>query len=334
MAMNKFINDSDDLPRQLLEGFALAHPKQVRLAGDQLVVRARPKPESRVALVTLGGSGHEPALSGFVGTGMLDVSVPGHIFAAPGPPRVLEALRMVSRDAGILFVVLNHEGDVRSASIVMEMAKKADIRVAQILTHEDISAGTREDPKDRRGLVGCLLVIKVAGAAAEEGRSLDECLAIAERMERNMATLAVAVASATHPCTGGVISDVPDGTMVIGMGQHGEGGRFGPQALKSADETADIMLPMLLEDIGIGKGEDVLVMINGVGSTTLMELYLVMRRVRQILDERGVRLARGIVGEFLTVQEMGGFQMCAARMDQELLALWDAPCDTPGLVVA
>lgn len=332
--MNKFINNPENLPDELLEGFVMAHESQVRLSGNNLVVRARPKPADKVALVTLGGSGHEPALSGFVGTGMLDVSVPGHIFAAPGPPRVLEALKSMSRDAGILFVVLNHEGDVRSASIVMEMAAKQGIRVQQVLTHEDISTGTREDPGDRRGLVGCLLVIKVAGAAAEAGKPLEECLAIAEKMERNMATLAVAVSVATHPSTGQPISQVPDGEMVIGMGQHGEGGRFGPQKLKTADETADAMLSLLLEDLKIQKDEEILVMLNGVGSTTLMELYLILRRVRKTLDERGVRLARSLVGEFLTVQEMGGFQMCVARMDEELLGLWDAPCNSPGLVVA
>jgi dihydroxyacetone kinase-like protein len=332
--MNKFINNPENLPDELLEGFAIAHESQVRLAGHNLVVRAQPKSADKVAIVTLGGSGHEPALSGFVGTGMLDVSVPGHIFAAPGPPRVLEALKLMSRDAGVLFVVLNHEGDVRSASIVMEMAEKQGIRVQQVLTHEDISAGTREDPGDRRGLVGCLLVIKVAGAAAEAGKSLEECLAIAEKMERNMATLAVAVSVATHPSTGQPISQVPDGEMVIGMGQHGEGGRFGPQKLKTADETADAMLSLLLEDLKIRKDEEVLVMLNGVGSTTLMELYLILRRVRRTLDEHGVRLARSLVGEFLTVQEMGGFQMCVARMDEELLKLWDAPCNAPGLVMA
>jgi dihydroxyacetone kinase-like protein len=332
MAMKKFINDPANLVTELLEGFVLANAGKVKLEGANLVVRTKPKSKGKVALVTLGGSGHEPALSGYVGEGMLDISVPGEIFAAPGPPRVIDALRMANRDAGVLFVVLNHEGDVMTAEIAMEMAEKEGLNVKQILTHEDISAGTREDPKDRRGLAGCLAVIKVAGAAAEQGRSLDECLAVAERMERNMATLAVAVSAATHPATGEAISDMPDDEMVIGMGQHGESGG-GAQKLLTADETADIMVPMLVKDLGIEKGEEVLVMLNGVGSTTLMELYVVLRRVRQILDERGIAVVRSLVGEFLTVQEMGGFQMFAARMDQELVDLWDAPCDCAALTV-
>jgi len=330
--MKKFINDPASLVAELLEGFALAHPDKVRLVGPSLVVRARKKPKERVALVTLGGSGHEPALSGFVGEGLLDFSVPGEIFAAPGPPRVLEALRMAARDAGILLVVLNHAGDVMTADIALELAKKEGIQVLQILTHEDISSGSRQDPTDRRGLVGALPVIKAAGAAAEEGRSLQECHAVAERMERNMATLAVAVSSATHPATGQPISQLAADEMVVGMGQHGESG-MGSRKMASADGTADIMLPLLLEDLQVRKGEEVLVMLNGVGSTTLMELYIVLRRVRQILDSRGIRLARTLVGEFLTVQEMGGFQMCLARMDPELLRLWDAPCSSPALQV-
>ena len=317
---------------ELLEGFVLANAGKVALTGNRLVVRTTPKSQDKVALVTLGGSGHEPALSGFVGEGMLDISVPGEIFAAPGPPRVIEAIRAASRDAGILFVVLNHAGDVMSANIVMEMARKEGLNVKQVLTHEDISSGSRDNPDDRRGLVGCLPVIKVAGAAAEQGKSLDECLAIAEKMERNMATLAVAVSGATHPSTGDAIAEIPDGMMVVGMGQHGEAGG-GTQELKSADETADIMLPVLLDDLKLQAGEEVLVLLNGVGATTLMELYLVLRRVRQILEKRGVKLARCLVGEYLTVQEMGGFQMCVARMDAELLALWDAPCNSPALVV-
>lgn len=332
MAMRKLINQPDALVQELLDGFATAHEKKVRLEDNNLVVRAEPKATNKVALVTLGGSGHEPALSGFVGEGMLDMSVPGEIFAAPGPPRVLEALRKANRDAGVLLVVLNHAGDVLSSNLALDMAKTEGLNVQSILTHEDISGGPRNEPEERRGLVGCLPVIKVAGAAAEMGQSLDACRAIAERMERNMATLAVAVSGATHPSTGDVIAEIPEGVMVVGMGQHGEAGG-GTQPLKSADETAEIMLAALIDDLQIQPGEEVLVLLNGVGSTTLMELYLVLRRVKQVLTGKKIVLARSLVGEYLTVQEMGGFQMCLARMDQELLALWDAPCNSPALTV-
>ncbi|HOC71244.1 MAG TPA: dihydroxyacetone kinase subunit DhaK [Candidatus Hydrogenedentes bacterium] len=328
MAMKKLINDPANLVQELLEGFALANAGKVALAGNNLVVRRTPKPLDKVAVVTLGGSGHEPALSGYVGEGMLDISVPGEIFAAPGPPRVVEALRAANREAGILFIVLNHAGDVMSAKLAMDMAKREGITVRQVLTHEDISGGPRENPEERRGLAGCLPVIKIVGAAAEQGRPLEECAALAERMEANMATLAVALSGATHPSTGDVIAEIPDGMMVVGMGQHGEAGG-GTQPLKTADATAEIMLETLLADIQAQPGDELFVMLNGTGATTLMELYLVLRRVGQVLEARGMTLARSLVGEFLTVQEMGGFQMCVGRLDGELKALWDAPCDSP-----
>lgn len=332
MAMKKFLNDPDNLVSDLIEGFALAHPKHVEMKGTNLVCRANPKAEDKVAVVTLGGAGHEPALSGFVGEGMLDISVPGEIFAAPGPPRVLEAIKSVSRDAGVLFVVLNHAGDVLSANMVMQMIEKEGLNVTKVLTHEDISAGPRDQPDERRGLAGCLPVIKVAGAAAEAGKSLAECAEIATRMEANMATLAVAVSGATHPSTGEVIATVEDTDMVVGMGQHGEAGG-GTQELATADKTAEIMLDALLADLDIKEGEELLVMLNGVGATTLMELYVMLGSVKKVLDAKGITLARSLVGEYLTVQEMGGFQMCVTRMDAELLELWDAPCDTPALTV-
>jgi phosphoenolpyruvate---glycerone phosphotransferase subunit DhaK len=332
MVMKKFLNSPDNLVNELLEGFVLANADTVALAENKLVVRADAKPKEKVALVTLGGCGHEPALSGYVGPGMLDISVPGEIFAAPGPPRVIEALRLANREAGVLLVVLNHEGDVLSSNMALDMAMKEGIQVKKVLTHEDISAGTREDPTDRRGLVGCLPVIKVAGAAAERGCSLDECLAVAEKMECNMATLAVALSAATHPATGDPIASFADDEMVIGMGQHGEAGG-GSDKLLSADKTADAMVPMLLDDLKIGAGEEVLVLLNGVGSTTLMELYVVLRRVSQVLGGKKIKLARSLVGNYLTVQEMGGFQMLLARMDDELLSLWDAPCRSPALTV-
>jgi dihydroxyacetone kinase-like protein len=332
MAMKKFINRPEDIVHELLEGYVAAYPEKVRLAGDYLVVRAVPKALGKVAIVTLGGSGHEPGLSGFVGAGMLDVSVPGEIFAAPGAPRCLQALKLADRGAGVLFIVLNHAGDVLAANLTMEMALRQGLNVREVLTHEDISSGPRDKPEERRGLVGFLPVYKVAGAAAEEGQSLAEVCAIAERLERNMRTLAVAVKTATHPSTGQAIFTLGDDEMEIGMGQHGEAGT-GRMKLKTADETAEIMLPALIEDLEVKEGEDLLVILNGAGATTLMELFIVFRRVTQILKARKIRLARSLVGEFITTQEQAGFQMFIARMDPELLRLWDATCDTPYLVV-
>lgn len=330
MRMKKFINQPENIVPELLQGFALSHPDKIRLVGSNLVARAVPKAKGRVGVVTLGGSGHEPGLSGFVGEGMLDVSVAGEIFAAPGAPRCLEAIRLAEYGAGILFIVLNHAGDVLSANLTMEMAKRDGLNVKMTLTHEDIAGGP--NPEDRRGLVGFLPVYKVAGAAAEQGRPLGACLEIAERMGRNMRTLAVAVQTATHPSTGHPIFELGDDEMEIGMGQHGEAGT-GRMTLKSADETAEIMLEMLLKDLNVKAGEELLVILNGAGATTLMELFILFRRVHQILTAKGIKLARSKVGEFITTQEQAGFQLMIARMDAELIRLWDAPSNAPYFVV-
>ncbi|MBE3123882.1 MAG: dihydroxyacetone kinase subunit DhaK, partial [Planctomycetes bacterium] len=295
MVMKKFINKPEDLVKELLEGFALAYPAKIRLAGSNLVVRAKPKAAGKVGVVTLGGSGHEPALSGFVGDGGLDISVPGEIFAAPGPPRCVEAIKMADRGAGVLFIVLNHAGDVLSANITMQMVQKQGLNVKQVLTHEDIAGGPRSKPDDRRGLVGCTLVMKVAGAAAEAGLPLDKVAAVAERMSQNMATLAVAMTPATHPSTGQAIFELPDDEMEIGMGQHGEAGT-GRMKIKSADETAEAMANQLADDLQLKKGEDVLLLLNGAGASTLMELLIVCRRVHQVLTAKGIRVARTAVG--------------------------------------
>jgi len=332
MPMKKFINDPVNLTSELLEGYCMAYGDKVSLESEKLVVRARPKASERVALVTLGGAGHEPALSGFVGEGMLDISVVGDIFAAPGPPKVVEALRKANREAGVLFVVLNHAGDVMSANMAMEIARKEKLNVKMMLTHEDIAPGASSPAEDRRGLVGCIPLYKVAGAAAEAGKNLEEVYALAERFNENMATLAVALKTATHPSTGESIFELGDDEMEVGMGQHGEAGT-GRSKMMTADETAEIMITRLMKAVGAGKGDRLLVMLNGSGATTLMELYIVYRHVKKVLAEKGIEIARSLVGEFLTVQEMAGFQMFAAKMDDDLLKYWDAPCDTPYLTM-
>jgi len=332
MTMKKFINDPADLTPELLEGFALAHQDKVAIESGKLVVRRVPKPKEKVAIVTLGGAGHEPALSGFVGQGMLDISVVGDIFAAQGPPKVFEALQKADRPAGVLLVVLNHAGDVMASNLAMEMARKKGLNVRTILTHEDIAPGANAPDADRRGLVGCVPLFKLAGAAAEAGMNFDQVCAIADRYNRNMATLAVAMRTATHPASGQAIFDLPDDEMEIGMGQHGEAGT-GPTKVLSADRTGRLMIDRLALAVKAARGDKLFVMMNGVGATTLMELYIVFRSVHQELADRGIAVARSLVGEYLTVQEMAGFQMHVGKLDDELLKLWDAPCDTPALTV-
>jgi dihydroxyacetone kinase-like protein len=329
--MKKFINAGDDLTAELMEGFILAHGNKVKLEGRS-VVRTTPKSDDKVAIVTLGGQGHEPALSAFVGEGMLDVSVVGDIFAAPGGPSVIEALKATKRDAGTVLVILNHPGDVLSGNMAFNMATQEGINVQKILTCEDISAGKDATLEERRGLVGCIPLYKIIGAAAEAGKSIDEIMAIGERFNENMRTLAVACKPATHPQTGGDIGEIADDEMEVGMGQHGEGGG-GIMKMESADKTAEIMLEKLLATTDLKSGDKVMAMINGSGATTLMEQYIVLRAVSKLLADKGIEMVRSMAGEYLTVQEMAGFQMFIAKMDDEMIELFDAPCDTPGWTV-
>lgn len=332
MVMKKFINDPANLTRELLSGYEIAYGAKIRVVSEKIVARAKPKAPDKVRLVTLGGAGHEPALSGFVGEGMLDYSVVGDIFAAPGAPKVVEALKLADSPAGTLLVILNHAGDVLNGNLALQMAERQKLKVRKTLTHEDIAPGADSPAENRRGLVGCIPLFKVAGAAAEAGQSLEQVHAIAERFNANMATLAVALRGASHPATGGMIFDLPDDQMEIGMGQHGEGGT-GAQNIMTAEDTARVMIERLVKAVKAKAGDELLVVLNGAGATTLMELYIVMNGVKRYLDRQGIRLARAVVDELLTVQEMAGFQMMVARMDRELLRLWDAPCDTPYMTV-
>ena len=335
MAMKKFINDPKDLTKELLEGLALSNPSRLTLTADGLVVSKSLGDMKRVHIVTIAGTGHEPAISGFVGKGMVDIGVPGDIFAAPGPNKCVEAIKMAcdaSKGAGVLFVVLNHSGDMMSGNMAMEMAEELKLNVRKLVTQEDISNAPRSDAGNRRGLVGALAMYKMASAASREGKSLDQVYDIAEKFSLNMATLAVAMRGATHPQTGDFISVFAEDEMEIGMGQHGEGGGQRTK-IKTADETATIMCEALCADLGVKSGERLMVIVNGSGSTTLMEQLIVFRKVHRLLEGKGVTVVASWVDEILTVQEAAGFQLCLARMDDQLLEYWNAPCDAPYLRV-
>ncbi|MEG1648457.1 MAG: dihydroxyacetone kinase subunit DhaK [Rikenellaceae bacterium] len=313
----KFINDSENITAELLEGYTLAFKDIVKLGGENIVVRTNAKSGDKVAVVAFGGSGHEPAVSGFVGEGMLDCSVVGDIFAAPGAQRLFAALQMFKREAGIVLLVLNHSGDVMSGNMAMQLASRMGIKVKSIITHDDISAGLDAADDDRRGLAGAIVMYKVLGAAAEAGKSLDEIIEIGERLNKNIATLAVATGSCSHPQNGMVITEMEKGKMQIGMGQHGEAGQGGTENIVSADDTATRMVSQLMAKLVAARGDKMLLYINGVGSSTLMEQFIVYRAAAKVLEDAGVEVVHGHAGELLTVQESGGFQMILARLDSD-----------------
>ncbi|MDR1808248.1 MAG: dihydroxyacetone kinase subunit DhaK, partial [Propionibacteriaceae bacterium] len=243
----------------------------------------------------------------------------------------VDAIKLADKGKGVLYVVLNHAGDMLTGNLTMrQLEKEPGVKCIKVVTQEDVSNAPRSNSDDRRGLVGCIPLYKIAGAACAQGKSLEEVAAIAQRFADNMATLAVAVRGATHPSTGMALADLGEDDMEIGMGQHGEGGG-GRQPLKSADETADIMVQGLLSDLEIQPGEKIMLILNGSGATTLMELFIIYRRCVAYLKEKDVEIVANFVGELLTVQEQAGFQMFMARMDDELLGYWQAPCNTPYL---
>jgi len=328
MAMKKFLNDPANITKELLEGMTACYSNKVKLVNDKIVVRATPKCECKVAIVSLGGTGHEPAISGFVGEGMLDASVAGDIFAAPGAPKLLEALRMFKREAGIILVTLNHAGDRMSASKALRDAQKEGIKVMEIVTQEDISAGIDIDPEEKRGLGGCIPLYKVIGAAAEQGKNIDEIYEIGQRFNKQMATLAVAMTGCTHPQNGGVIAVLPEDEMEIGMGQHGEAGG-GRSKILTADETAAKMIAPLMKATGVKAGDKTMLIVNGVGATTLMEMFLVYRKATAVLAENGIASVPGICDELLTVQEMAGFQMILCKLDADHVELMQAKANSP-----
>ena len=314
--MKKFINKPENLTNELLEGLALAYNDKIKLDDGKLVVRAFPKSQDKVAVISMGGSGHEPAISGFVGEGLLDASVVGDIFAAPNAMSVLAALRKFKRDAGILLVVLNHAGDVMSANMALKLAEREGIKVKKILVAEDISAGIDAPKSERRGLAGCIPLMKVAGAVAETGASLEEVFSVAEKFNGRMATLAVAMSGCTHPQTGLPITELPADEMEIGMGQHGEGGG-GRSKILSADDTAKIMFESLSKAVDLKSGDSAFLMLNGSGATTPMELAIVYRAAVKLAENIGAKIEFGIVDEILTIPEIAGFQMVLCVLDDD-----------------
>ncbi len=329
MPMKKFMNDPANLTAEMLEGLALAYSDKVKIVNERIVVRTQPKAEDKVALICFGGTGHEPAMHGFVGEGMADAAVAGDVFAAPGGPKVFEAIDMFKRPAGVILLTLNHNGDRMAARKALRLAEKAGIEnIKEIIVQEDIAPGIDADPEDRRGLGGCIPLMKVMGAACEAGKSIDEVLAIGEAFHAQLATLSVALKVATHPQNGAEIGALADDEMEIGMGQHGEGGG-GVMKIQTADETAKIMVERLVAATKLQSGDRALLIINGSGATTAMEMLICYRAAAKILMGMGISLVNGLATELLTVQEMAGFQMTLAKVTPETDALLKAKSNAP-----
>jgi len=321
----KLINQPQHILREMLEGFAAAYPDIVRLTEEGLIVRRDPKPAGKVGLVIGNGSGHEPAMIGLVGTGLFDVNVPGEIFAAPGPDRIVEGIKAADHGAGVLVCVSHHAGDLMNAEMALELCQMEGIdNVEMVVLYDDISSAPRGHESERRGTAGLFFTWKMLGAYAEQDVTLAQCKQMAEKIRDHTRTLAVAISAGTNPVSGEVMFHLPDDEIEVGMGVHGEVGQ-GRHKLISADATIDIMLPPILEDLPFRAGDEVLVFLNDSGSMTQMELFILFRRVEQRLREAGISIYKSYIGPYATTQEMAGFALSLCRVDDELKALWDAP---------
>ena len=327
MKMKKFINAPEIVTDEELAGMALAWGDLVEIE-DHMVISKELADADRVTIVTYGGTGHEPALQGYVGKGALDISVCGDIFAAPSGKMVFEALKKADKGHGVLLLTLNYAGDQLAGRQAMMLAKKAKMNVRQVITDEEVRYNP-EGEDNKRGLAGAVPMYHIVAAAAAAGKSLDEVAAIAQRYAENMGSITVKVTDATHPQNGMLFGDLQDTDfMEIGAGQHGEGG--GTRVpMMSAKDTIATVADVIVKHIGLKAGDKAFVMINGCGATTLMEMYILYKEAVAYLEAMGVQVVANIVGEVLTVQEAGGFQLNIAKWDDEILDLWNTPAHTP-----
>lgn len=331
--MKKLINAVEAVVPDALRGLAAAHPGELRVDHEQRVVyRCRPKEAGKVALVSGGGSGHEPLHSGFVGPGMLDAACAGEIFTSPVPDQIIAATTEVDRGAGVLHVVKNYTGDVMNFEMAAEIVDaESGISVATVVTNDDVAVEDSLYTAGRRGVGVTVLLEKIAGAAAEEGRPLDEVAEIAARVNAAGRSMGMALTSCTVPANGKPSFDLPEDQMEIGIGIHGEPGRHRKPVASAAEIAEQLMAPVLAELPDGGSDDGVIAFLNGMGASPLLELYLMYGQVARLLERDGVTVARSLVGNYITSLDMAGCSLTLLRADAEILRLWDAPVRTPGL---
>ena len=325
--MKKIINSVEQVENEMVLGMAKAYPQYVRKmdCGNE-VVRAHKK-EGKVAMISGGGSGHEPAHGGYVGEGMLDAAVSGAVFTSPTPDQIFEGIKAVATDKGVLMVIKNYTGDVMNFEMAGEMAQMEGIKVAQVVVNDDVAVKDSLYTVGRRGVAGTVFVHKIAGAKAETGASLEEVQAVAQKVIDNVRTMGMAIRPCTVPAAGQPGFELRDDEMEVGIGIHGEPGTH-REPLKKADEIVDLLLDKILADLDYS-GKEVAVMINGAGATPLMELFIVNNHLSDVLAEKGIKVYKTLVGEYMTSIEMEGFSISLLRLDDELKELLDAKADTP-----
>jgi dihydroxyacetone kinase-like protein len=329
--MKKLINKAEDVVREELEGVAIAHADLVRVHFDPTyVVRADAPIKGKVGLLSGGGSGHEPMHGGFVGFGMLDAACPGAVFTSPTPDQMLEATKAIDGGAGVLHIVKNYTGDIMNFEMAADLARAEGIEVEAVVIDDDVAVQDSLYTAGRRGVGSTVLAEKVCGAAAQEGRSLKEVADVCRKVKDLGRSMGMALTSCTVPHVGKPTFDLPENEMEIGIGIHGEPGRT-RMPLKSADEIVEMLMEPIIKDIPYKAGDEVLLFVNGMGGTPLIELYIVYRKAHEIATRHGLKVVRHLIGPYITSLEMAGASITMLKMDEDLKKLWDAPVKTPGL---
>jgi dihydroxyacetone kinase-like protein len=324
--MKKFINSVDTVLAESLDGFAAAHADILVLGDERKFIRRRQLKPGKVALISGGGSGHEPLHGGLVGHGMLDAACPGQVFTSPTPDQMLAAVEAVDTGAGCLFIVKNYEGDVMNFDMAAEMADG----VQQVVTNDDVAVENSSYTTGRRGVAGTLVVEKIVGAAAEQGMALPALKALGDRVNAATRSMGVALTSCTVPAAGRPTFEIGDGEMEFGVGIHGEPGRR-RDALKSADAIAEEVCAAIVGDLGDRAKGPALLFVNGFGGTPSMELYLMYNSARRMFERQGVTVTRSLVGSYVTSLDMAGCSITLTMLDDEIAALWDEPVHTAAL---
>lgn len=324
--MKKIINNPNDVVKEALEGMQMAYKDKLEyVPGFELIVRKNLK--NKVGIISGGGSGHEPLHAGYVGEGMLDAAVAGNIFSSPSPDRISEAIERVDKGEGVLLVIKNYSGDIMNFGLSKDMAEADDKKVATVIVKDDVAVEDSTYSTGRRGIAGTVFVHKIAGAMAEKGAALEEVERAANKAIANIRSMGMAMSACTLPAVGKPGFVLADDEMEVGMGIHGEPG-IERTSIKSAKETAEILLEKILKDYDYSNSE-VALLVNGIGATPLMELYILNREVCNLLEEKNIKVYKNMVGNYTTALDMSGCSLTLMKLDSELKELLDAPCDTP-----
>ncbi len=329
--MKKLINDPMNVVPEALEGMAKAHPDLIKVHfNPNFVYRADAPRPGKVAVISGGGSGHEPMHVGFVGYGMLDAACPGAVFTSPTPDQMYEAAKTVHGGAGILMIVKNYAGDVMNFDMAADLLRGEGFQVESVLIADDVAVESSLYSQGRRGTGTTVLAEKILGAAAERGYDLQRLAALGRRVAENGRSMGMALTSCTVPHVGKPTFELGEDEMEIGIGIHGEPGRY-REPLKKADEIVERLMEPILKDLPFKAGDRVICMVNSMGGTPLSELYIVYRKVAEICEKSGIQIVRNLVGAYITSLEMAGTSITLLRADDEMLELWDHPVKTPAL---